>query len=80
MRLSYAGLRQVVRRICKKANLPEQSLHDFRRTFALELLKKGVDIFTISRLMGHTSLQVLSRYLRQTKGDLGDSYKSIMDD
>ncbi|MFZ3080729.1 MAG: site-specific integrase [Bellilinea sp.] len=79
LRLSYTGLRQVVRRLCKKAGIPEQSLHDFRRTFALESLKKGVDIFTISRLMGHTSLQVLSRYLRQTKGDLGESYKSIID-
>ncbi len=79
-RLKYSGLRQLIRRLSQKANLPEQSLHDFRRTFALECLRNGVDPFTISRLMGHTSLQVLSRYLRQTKADLGESYKSIIDD
>lgn len=78
-RLKYGGLREIIRRLSLKAGIPEQSIHDFRRTFALESLRKGVDPFTISRLMGHTSLQVLSRYLRQTKGDLGGSYKSIID-
>ena len=36
-------------------------------------------VLRFSRLMEHATLQVLSRYLRQTKGDLGDSYKSIFD-
>ncbi|HOU00030.1 MAG TPA: tyrosine-type recombinase/integrase [Anaerolineaceae bacterium] len=78
-RLKYGGLREVIRRVSLRAGLPEQGIHGFRRTFALEQLRRGVDIYTISRLMGHTSLQVLSRYLKQTTSDLQVSYRSIID-
>lgn len=78
-RLKYGGLRETLKRLSAKAGLPPVSIHSFRRTFALEQLRRGVDLFTISRLMGHTSLQVLSRYLKQSKEDLGTSYKSIVD-
>lgn len=78
-RLTYSGLRGVIRKLSQKAGIKEEKLHNFRRTFALEQLTNGVDVYTIARLMGHTSLQVLSRYLRQTKGNLRNSYKSIAD-
>ena len=78
-RLKFGGLREVIRRLSQKAGLPEQGIHNFRRTFALEQLKRGVDVYTISRLMGHTSLQVLARYLKQSKNDLQLSYRSIID-
>jgi len=78
-RLKYGGLREVIRRLSVIAGIPEQGIHNFRRTFAIEQLRRGVDVYTISKLMGHTSLQVLSRYLKQTKSDLQTSYKSIFD-
>ncbi len=79
-RLQYFGLREIIRRLSKLAGIEEPGIHDFRRTFALEMLRRKVDIQTIARLMGHTSLQVISRYLKQTKADLGESFKSIIDD
>jgi len=78
-RLKYGGLKEVIKALSQKAGLPPQRLHDFRRTYALQSLRNGVDIHTLSKLMGHTSLQVLSRYLRQTKVDLGNAYKSLID-
>jgi len=78
-RLTYNGLREVVRRLSKKAGLEEPVLHDFRRTFAIECLGKGIDLQTIAKLMGHTSLHVISRYLKQSKHDLGSAYKSVLD-
>lgn len=78
-RLTYTGLREIVRRLAKRAKIQEPGLHDFRRTFAIECLRRKIDIQTIARLMGHSSLQVITRYLRQTKGDLGSAYKSIID-
>jgi integrase len=77
VRLTYTGLREIVRRHSKKAGMDEPGLHDIRRTFALECLRKGIDLQTIARLMGHSSLQVISRYLRQTKYDLGNAYRSL---
>ena len=44
--------------------------HDFRRTFALIMLCNGVDIFALQKLMGHSDLQVLRRYLAQTDQDV----------
>jgi len=44
--------------------------HDFRRAFALIMLRNGVDIFALQKLMGHSDLQVLRRYLAQTDQDI----------
>jgi site-specific recombinase XerD len=70
-RLTYAGLRDVVRRRARLANVPAPSLHSFRRAFALTMLRNGADVVSLSRMMGHGSLPVLMRYLRQEKQDLG---------
>lgn len=69
-RLSETGLRMMLRRRAAQAGVPVPSPHDFRRAFAIERWRAGVDILTISRLMGHTSLQVMNRYLKQMGADL----------
>lgn len=69
-RLTYWGLRQIVRRRSVQAGVPTPQLHAFRRAFALNCLRNGMDVFTLQRLMGHADLQVLRRYLAQTDDDL----------
>lgn len=69
-RLSETGLRMMLRRRAAQAGVPVPSPHDFRRAFAIERWRAGVDILTISLLMGHTSLQVMNRYLKQMGADL----------
>jgi len=70
-RLTYSGLRQIVRRRAQAANLDRPpSLHSFRRAFALLSLRNGADIYSLQKLMGHADLSVLRRYLCQTEGDL----------
>lgn len=69
-RLTYSGLRQVMRRRAIAAGVPVPSLHSFRRAFALACLRGGMDVYSLQRLMGHADLTVLRRYLLQTEGDL----------
>jgi site-specific recombinase XerD len=69
-RLTESGLRMMLRRRASEAAVPEPSPHDFRRAFALERWRAGIDIVTLSKLMGHRSLAVLSRYMRQAGEDL----------
>ncbi len=70
-RMTYSALRGAVRRRSQAAGLEhEPSLHDFRRAFALNMLRSGVDVFALQRLMGHADLQVLRRYLAQTDEDI----------
>jgi integrase/recombinase XerD len=78
-RLCYMTLRQVVRRLAERAGVKQPGLHDFRRSYCLQSLRAGVDMLSLSRLMGHSSLQMLSRYARQTKDDLQTAYKSVLD-
>jgi site-specific recombinase XerD len=55
-RLTYAGLRQIVRRLAKGADVPTPSLHSFRRAFALLSLRNGMDVYSLQKLMGHSDL------------------------
>jgi len=74
-RLTPAGLRQVIRRRSLQANIPDPQVHDFRRTFAIECLRNGVDLITLMRLMGHTDTKVLQRYLKLLDTDLRSSHE-----
>jgi len=69
-RLQASGLRQVMRRRAKGAGVPVPSLHSFRRAFALAMVRAKVDLLTIARLLGHSDLSLLDRYIRQTGEDL----------
>ena len=73
--LTYSGLRQIIRRRSKDANIDPPSLHSFRRYFALQMLRNGVDIFSLQKLMGHSDIQILRRYLQQTEEDIRSAHQ-----
>jgi integrase/recombinase XerD len=74
-RLQYSGLRSIIVRRAKLSRVPTPSPHDFRRAFALNMLRAGVDLITLSRLMGHSSLAMLQRYLKQLPDDLREAHQ-----
>jgi len=70
-RMTYAALRCLLRRRAELIGLKDiPTPHDFRRAFALIMLRNGVDIFALQKLMGHSDLQILRRYLAQTDQDI----------
>lgn len=44
--------------------------HALRRSFATNLLRKGVDVFAISKLLGHASLKTTTVYLQLNEKEL----------
>ena len=64
------GVLSMLRRTEKNAGLQKlHCFHDFRRCCAIERLRNGDDIFTISRLLGHEDVQTTKRYLYITDKD-----------
>lgn len=52
---------KLYRKVFKKAGV-DGSSHDFRHTYAVELLKAGVDIRTVSKALGHSSVTITERF------------------
>jgi site-specific recombinase XerD len=67
---TYWGMRQILRRSADRAGVPQPGAHDFRRAFCLAMLRQGVDLVTISRLMGHQDINLIRRYANQNTSDL----------
>lgn len=54
---------QKFRRWARQISLPPDiHLHSLRATFACHLIEKGVDIYTVSRLLGHSSVKVTEKH------------------
>ena len=74
-RLTYSALRCMIKRRAIDARVKPPSLHGFRRTFALMSLRAGMDVYSLQKLMGHSDLSVLSRYLAQNQDDLQEAHR-----
>lgn len=73
-RLSYLGLRGVIRRRATDAGIKPPAIHAFRRACALAMLRGGADVVSVARLLGHRDLSVVQRYLKQTPDDLRQAH------
>jgi site-specific recombinase XerD len=78
-RLGYDGLRGILTRRAEEIGGDKPSPHDFRRAFALSMLRNGTDIFTLAKLMGHEGINVLQRYLKQTNLDTEKAHQRAGD-
>lgn len=58
------SLQQLFHRMYSDAKLQGASSHSGRRTFATTLIEKGVDIKSVSVLLGHASLNMTAKYVQ----------------
>lgn len=67
VRLSRSRINKILKEHCNNAGVRREvrcSPHDCRHYFAQKQLRNGIDIYSLSRLMGHFDTQVTSKYLR----------------
>lgn len=74
-RLTYDGLKQAVERRGTMAKVEPPAPHAFRRAFAINCLRAGMNIYTLKELMGHEDLQILQRYLKVTDTDTENAHR-----
>ncbi len=73
--LDRTQVKNILLRIAKKAGVPHVHAHRFRHTFAIQYLRNGGDIFTLQRLLGHASLQMVRHYLALADTDLETAHR-----
>ena len=66
-----------IRRALSALELPTLTPHELRHTYATQLRRKGADIYTIQKLMGHSSVKVTANtYVKNEIDPLRDALKA----
>ncbi|MFN0116882.1 MAG: tyrosine-type recombinase/integrase [Elusimicrobiota bacterium] len=60
--INSVNLRKEFEAVVKNSGISDFKLHDLRHTFASYLAMKGVDLYTISQLLGHSDIKMTQRY------------------
>lgn len=64
--ISHVGLDNIIKKAGKRAGIEGKrvSPHSFRHFFSVQCLLNGIDIYTLSKLLGHSEIQTTQRYLQ----------------
>jgi integrase len=68
--LSYWQLHKQFSAARRKAGLPHVRFHDLRHTCASWLINAGVDLYTVGRILGHSTPLTTSRYAHLSHASL----------
>jgi len=73
-RMTYAGLRSLFRHHRRTTGVKKANPHRFRHTFATDMVRAGVSLPALMRLMGHANIQTTLIYVQITPIDVYQQY------
>lgn len=63
-KLMASSLTNNIYRYCRSRGVNVTSVHAFRHYFAIKMIQNNVDIYTVSKLLGHSNIQTTQIYLK----------------
>lgn len=74
-KISRDNLLKSIYRLGNRAGVQDPNLHRFRHTFAINFLRNGGDIYTLQRILGHSTLDMVQRYLAIAQVDIQAAHR-----
>jgi integrase/recombinase XerD len=73
--LDRGQLLKIMTRIGQRAGIIGMNVHRFRHTFAINYLRNGGDTYTLQMMLGHSSMDMVRRYLALAQADLDKQHQ-----
>lgn len=77
-RLASGGIGHILKEIAKRAGVNNVHPHRFRRTFATNLARRGMDIQEIQKLLGHSNINTTMQYVCVDNASIKTSYNKYI--
>lgn len=75
-RMSKRSVLHVIHRLSERAGIPRAHPHQLRHTFAIEYLRGGGDPWTLQEILGHSTMEMVRRYLSIARSDVHRAHQS----
>ena len=73
--LTPSALHHRLIRIGQRAGVSDIQTHRFRYTFAVQYIRNGGDAFTLQTILGHTTMEMVTYYIRLAQADLEQAHR-----
>ena len=75
--LTYCGVRKALNRVIGRAGLRHFGWHTLRHTFASQLVKRGIHLVAVQKLMRHETIEMTLRYSHLAQEDVDASVEVL---